>query len=328
MAIPPERQGFRPWTVFAIVAAAVLFVASIAVGGFLYVTVPNPRVEDARRVVLDYLAALARGDADAALSYAHDRPAATTFLTDEVLARQNATWPISEVRIVDDNPLFSDEVLIRVSAKFGTQTSNTWIKVYNRAKTWKLAHAAVKLDFDKHLENDGAAVRTLSLFGRPLGEPGDVYVFPGWLNFASTNQNLTANTPVLLDDLTGYAAAVRPFLDYDVSEAGKKAITERLTAMLTDCAASTSPSPLNCPNRVDGEDLVADSARWTPPRNIAVSSITGLKANNLTMSLYSLVVFGVSARYSDGETVDTTLETDVYAAADLTTSPPTVTFEI
>ncbi|MGE5694739.1 MAG: hypothetical protein ACM4D3_05730, partial [Candidatus Sericytochromatia bacterium] len=53
--------------------------------------------------VRGYLEALARGDAEAALSYASDQPASKEFLTDEILQKQIDKWPISDIQILDDN---------------------------------------------------------------------------------------------------------------------------------------------------------------------------------------------------------------------------------
>ena len=73
--------------------------------------------------VKGYLEALARGDADAALSYSSDQPASKEFLTDDVLKKQIDKWPISDIRILDDTATASMGT-VHVAVKFGDQTSD------------------------------------------------------------------------------------------------------------------------------------------------------------------------------------------------------------
>ena len=58
-----------------------------------------------------YLEALARGDAETALSYGIDQPATSEFLTSEILKKQVAQWPIRNIRILHDNSSAPDTKL-------------------------------------------------------------------------------------------------------------------------------------------------------------------------------------------------------------------------
>ena len=76
--------------VVVVVAAIVTFSGSGASGS-------------AGDAVKGYLEALSRGDAAAALSYSTDQPASKDLLSDDILKKQIARWPISDVKILDDN---------------------------------------------------------------------------------------------------------------------------------------------------------------------------------------------------------------------------------
>jgi hypothetical protein len=69
------------------------------------------------------LEALARGDADAALSYSSDQPASKEFLTDDILKKQTGKWPITDIRILDDTATASMGT-VHVAVKFGDQISD------------------------------------------------------------------------------------------------------------------------------------------------------------------------------------------------------------
>ena len=53
--------------------------------------------------VKGYLEALAKGDAAKALSFSNDKPANTEFLTNDILKKQIAKWPITDIKILSDD---------------------------------------------------------------------------------------------------------------------------------------------------------------------------------------------------------------------------------
>jgi hypothetical protein len=80
--------------------------------------------------VKGYLDALSRGDAAAALSYSTDQPASKDLLSDEILKKQIARWPISDVKILDDNSAHSfGFAQVHVVAKFGGNTSDVTMSI-------------------------------------------------------------------------------------------------------------------------------------------------------------------------------------------------------
>lgn len=79
--------------------------------------------------VKSYLEALAAGDAEKALSYQKGEPASKELLTDEVLQKQIAKMPITDIRILDGASEQDDLGLARVhvAARFGDNLSDAMI---------------------------------------------------------------------------------------------------------------------------------------------------------------------------------------------------------
>ena len=100
---------------------------------------------------------------------AADKPASKDFLTDEILKKQIDKWPISDIRILDDIATASMGT-VHVTAKFGDQTSDETLFLEERDGEWKLKQGAIKLDIGQTRSYTEAASKTLTLFGRPVGD--------------------------------------------------------------------------------------------------------------------------------------------------------------
>ena len=98
------------------------------------------RWRSAADTVKGYLEALARGDAESALAYSDDQPASKEFLTDDVLKKQIAKWPITNIRILNDDSSASGIGFgqVHVAANFGDKVSDATLTAKRRtnAGTW------------------------------------------------------------------------------------------------------------------------------------------------------------------------------------------------
>jgi len=148
-APPPPKNRRR--LVLAVVAACVVLAVVLVVvivassrgdGGFSGGGASTP--QDAAK---GYLEALAHGDAAAALAYGQSVPGSKDLLTADVLARQLKAAPITDVKVLDDGSPVGDDARVHVSAKFGSQVSDTKLTMRKTNGTWKLVDPAVKLDF-------------------------------------------------------------------------------------------------------------------------------------------------------------------------------------
>jgi hypothetical protein len=102
-----------------IVIVAIAFVITVASGG-------GRSDGSAGDAVKSYLQALARGDAEAALAYSNDLPGSKEFLTNQILRKQIAQWPITNIRILKDDSLNAiGYATVHVSVNFGDKVSDT-----------------------------------------------------------------------------------------------------------------------------------------------------------------------------------------------------------
>lgn len=323
---PPFGVGprkSRTKLVIVLTSAVALLLGAVLIGVNVH-RHHNKTSLTAGETVRAYLEALSRGDAAAALSYASDEPASKKFLTDDVLKKQIAHWPITNIRILNDDAS-SLAGSVHVAVNFGDQVSDHNLHAKKDAKgAWKIDSAAVQVTFLGGVRE--AAMKTLTIFGEPVDASTTAYVFPGWVDFGSSNPNLTVeepSRPYLLDQLS-YASS--PLMSFDISDAGQRALETALKAALQQCARSGDLHPENCPQYIYDSSLVNGTARWTLPSDLSpVRSI--LHDEDLTVRLRGLVEFGLTATASAGGQKSGQIPVDVFATADLTKNPVVVTFE-
>ncbi|MFC7756023.1 hypothetical protein [Tsukamurella soli] len=243
-APPPPRRNRKPLIITALAGVAVVVIVVIVVAVTLAAR-SGGGAGSAGDAVKGYLAALARGDADAALAYGVDQPASRELLTDDVLKQQIAKWPITNVRILDDtssgNASGVGMATVHVAATFGTTVSDATVDAKKVGNTWKLATAAVKITADVGGSEDASA-DTLTVFGKPAGT-GTAYVFPGYQAFGSSDPYLDVTaTPLLLDKLDSFSAGFIS-AQYTLNDVGKKAINDALVAAFAPCQKSKLLAP-------------------------------------------------------------------------------------
>ena len=323
---PPPPRNRKPLiitlcaggaVVLAVVVVAVIALAGGGGGG---------RGGSAGDAVKGYLEALARGDADTALSYSNDQPGSKEFLTDEILKKQVDRMPITNIKILGDDSVSGGGLgtgSVHVSANFGDKVSDANIEVKKSGSAWKLANAAVKLDQRKFSTND-KALDTLTLFGKSLGD-STVYVFPGWLDVGSSNTNLKVKSqPILLDGLA-YASLSVLNVDFELSDSGTEAVRKAIKDAAAKCAQSHSLNPDGCPQHVYEYDAVDDTAAWGVP-DISPIKIEQFSRYDMTARFNGNVEWPVTVGMRGGGTRAGTVTTLVYGQADLTKNPPEASF--
>ncbi len=274
--------------------------------------------------VKGYLDALSRGDSAAALSYSTDQPASKDLLSDDILKKQIARWPISDVKILDDNSAHSfGFAQVHVAAKFGGNTSDVTMSVKKNGKDWKLDHAAIKLDtINAGVGED--ALKTVTFFGKTVtGSPA--YIFPGWVDVASTNPNLAVKPkkPYLLDALALTGSTYLNDLDFTLSDSGQSATMSGISAALADCAKSNLLDPPNCPQRAYDPDLVDGTAAWGTP-DISGIKVTLFEPYHLEVLFSGQVTFVLVAHTRSGGSKSGPVTAFVSGKADVRQSPPAV----
>jgi hypothetical protein len=273
---------------------------------------------DAGGAVQGYLEALAKGDAEAALSFGADQPASKEFLSDEILKQQIQEMPISNIRILGDDSQGAIGLgQVHVTANFGDQTSDTTFFMKKNGNQWRLDSAAARFDFSTQ---NYKALETVTAFGKPVGK-SVVYLFPGYVEWGSNNKNLAVEgKPVLLDSLTGYSGANVP--EVSLSDAGRSAIVANVKGLLDECARSRSLEPPGCPQRVYDYGAVDGTVAWQAPdaNDVEIS----FSPYNMRATVSMSGDFGYSVQGRDGARVTGTDQFSLFGEADLDQSPPTI----
>jgi hypothetical protein len=319
----PPRRSRTPWIVGAIVGVVVLVAAVV---GIVAVASNGSAPSSPGETVKGYLEALARGDAEGALSYATDIPGDPRFLTDEVLKEQIEHWPITDIRILSEDGIGSYGS-VHVSAKFGDHVSDVTISLDRFKEGWKLKVGAIKIEFHTYVRDD-AGLKTLTFFGQPIDLNKPVYVFPGWLDVGNSNpyvEQKSRDLPLLLDKMSGYSTGTSLSFEYSLNAEGRTAIRNALQAELEKCARSRLLAPPNCPQSARRPGLVDGTAQWTWSRNL-----DGLRLNAFLGREFKVLISGETTFRVDADSDSGPMTGEVTAflsgEADLAQDPPAVSF--
>ncbi|MGV0784076.1 hypothetical protein [Mycolicibacterium sp. XJ775] len=315
-APPPKRRkgmviGLVVVTVLALLAALAVVITRSDSGG------SGPGGESAQAAVVAYLEALARGDAATALSYSKSQPVSTELLTDDILGRQIAKWPITGIHVLDttDNNYVSQ---VHVTAKFGDEVSEAKLLVENQ-DGWKLTNAFIKIDKSQIGQKDA---ETLTVFGKPIDQPR--YVFPGWVDVGSSSPYLSVTSkPMVLPQLAAGASVMS--MSFKLSDAGEQTIRTAIAQSFTACTNSNLIRPPNCPVRVNAPNYVDGTAQWGPIEGAETFKIIPL-TSAMTASLVGTLTATITAQQTNGLTPTNTVTVLVSGTADLSTSPPKLTW--
>ncbi|WP_454792031.1 hypothetical protein [Mycolicibacterium lutetiense] len=319
-APPPKR---RKGMVIGLVAAAVVTVLAVLAALTVVITRSDSADgggaggESPQAAVVAYLEALSRGDAATALSYGKSQPASAELLTDEILGRQIAKWPITDIRVLDttDNSAVSQ---VHVTAKFGNEVSEAKLLVEKHGG-WKLSNAFIKIDKTQIGQKDA---ETLTVFGQPVDQPR--YVFPGFVDVGSSSPYLSVTSkPMVLQELATGASVMS--MSFKLSDSGEQAIRAAITDSFALCTNSSLISPPGCPIRIKAPNYVDGTAKWGPIEGAETFKIIPL-TSAMTASVIGTLTTTITAQHSGGAVPTNTVTSPVSGTADLSTSPPKLTW--
>ena len=309
--VTPPKKNKVP-----LIIAAIVVVLVVLGGGIYYVydsfgSGEGSSSGSASEVVKGYLEALSNGNADTALSFSNDQPASKEFLSSDVLKKQIAEWPISDIRILNEDKTMESigRADVHVAAKFGDKNSDATIHVKKDGGKWQLAHAAVKLDLSSLSSTDNAARKTMTVFGKEISEESAIYVFPGFLELGSTSPyvSVTTTKPLLLDAVEGYSSSAYLQPKFALNDSGTKTITKLLEAAYGSCSSSRSlVPPAPCPVKISDRDLVDGTVTWSPPDMSAVK-VGDLDEYRMEVRISGEVHYDVSGQGRNGGTKRGTL---------------------
>lgn len=324
----PGKKSRKP----LLIAAVIVVVLALAGGvgwKFFGSSSGLGNAGSAADAVKGYLEALARGDANGALAYSNDQPASKDFVTEDILKKQIAKWPITNIRILNDESTPLNSVTgfsrVHVAVNFGDKSSDTTLTAKMQDGRWGLSHATVKLDTTAGVGSQELP-NTLTMFGKPLNGK-TVYVFPGFLDVASSNTNVAVTTkPILLDGLATGGTSAYLAATYEVSDAAKTAILNGVKAVTDTCTNSRQhrpPSPCN----VVAIGMEDGTVNWPAADFSRIKIASSLDPyGGLTTTVMGQADFnGVTGLGHDGQPRPPENYTMyIYGNVDLKTSPPTV----
>ncbi|QIV79874.1 hypothetical protein [Mycolicibacterium frederiksbergense] len=269
-----------------------------------------------------YLEALSSGDAAKALSFGLAQPSTTELLTDDILRKQNAKMPISNIRILDEDKALAGigQTTVHVAVNFGQVVDDAKIDLKQDSdQVWKLETAAIKIDFLSKPDK-GSAEETVTIFGKDF-KNGALYVFPGYLDVASSNEYLTVTSePVLLEGLRTYmSTSLDPEIKFN--DEGRQAIQQQLVAAFANCQGSNLLAPPNCPTKVGFSDAVDGTVNWGPA-DLSEVNIGDLSPWDMTVLLSGKAKIPLSYRTTSGDTKQGTANAYIGGAADVSKTPP------
>ncbi|WP_156745846.1 DUF4878 domain-containing protein [Mycobacterium sp. ACS4054] len=275
-----------------------------------------------------YLEALARGDAETALSYGIDPPATQEFLTEATLKNQVTRWPIRNIRVLHDNSSDPDTTLsmahVHVVASFGDQTSDAVLNVRMDHNRWKLPSAAIKFFPGMGASMGNAAAKTITLFGRPIGD-ATVYVFPGWIDIGTVNPYVSVTVPPLLLDQLTMAAPYWVYPTFALADRGRDAVSAQLAGAMVRCQASSLLAPPGCPVHLDSYGVAEGTALWGAA-DLSAIRLDKFDPYRMTQSFSGQIRVPVTVKTSGGVTKQQDVSESVSGIADLAKTPPELTF--
>lgn len=327
---PAPRKSRKPLIVTLAAGGAVIVVVAVVLVITLAGGSGGGGGGSAGDVVKGYLEALARGDAETALSYSNDQPATKEFLTDDILKKQIAQWPITNIRILNDDSTSASagslgSAQVHVVANFGDKSSDATMDLKSDHGRWRLDAAAIKVEPDPGAEATDAAAKTLTFFGKPIAE-STVYVFPGWIDLGTTNPYMTVTAkPLLLDQLTlmGVPWVLPSFV---LSGQGRDAVNGQLAAAMANCTKSNLLAPPNCPVHLDPYGLAEGTVAWGTA-DLSAVKVDGFDPYGLTLTFYGQVSVPVTVKTTDGGTNQGPATDFLSGTADMAKTPPDLKFQ-
>lgn len=248
---PPPARPSSPafWFTVLLATALTLAGASFAVGA--YEAAGRPET-----VVREYFAALADGDAAAALGYGTVPAGPHNLLTADVLATQNAIGPIGDVTVRgvrDSGQHALVDVTYTVGFATGPVTVRDQVSVTRQDGTWRLDRSAIPVMVTAA---GGSAVGTIA--GGSVRN-GWYMMFPGAVPVTYATPNLQ---PAPGSSVLRFTDAGHLQIDAMVSPTGRRTITSALRAALAACLTGRSTAEPLCPTP-DSDGDVPGSLRGT-----------------------------------------------------------------
>jgi hypothetical protein len=275
----------------------------------------------AGQTVLGYLEALRNGDADKALSYGEKRPEDTTLLTDDILGKQIAEWPISDIRlrrIGGGDEATAARMYVEVAVTFGVKEHIDTISLTrNPQGGWWIDHTATEYK----PASDSAMFKTFSVYGKQLTFGESFFAFPGYLEVTTSNRYIDA-AAIKHKLFTDYIMLrPQPFdATAHLNSAGETAVRAAVEQAFARCEGSTLTHPPGCPAYLPaGED---GAVKWGRPE-VGLDYFSRYPGD-LTVDVSGITYIPITYRNTDGQTVTDRMPWVNTEDVDISSDPPRV----
>ena len=262
-AAQPQRAHNRRWIIPVVI---LLSVALLGGGAFVFWRLHNQSTattgaKTPTEAVQQYLDALARGDAAAALALSANKPNTTSdssFLSDGALKTAMLANPITAIN-VPANQSTTTPATILASYQLGGKTVQAHFTVqdWNQAG-WLLDGGFLNLDVSS-LTAKGVP---LTMNGIDITKMNKVQLFPGVYTLASSNPMLTLVNGSFTIEYPESNPTFNQF-SFTLSEAGVAGIQAAAQAKLTQCLTSKELQPTDCGFGVDPTAYAVDPTTVT-----------------------------------------------------------------
>ena len=271
----PSQQPKKRTTLFVLIGAGslalILAVVAVAVnlggdtgaaGGGTTAgggTAGAPAAATASEAVNGYLQAVAKGDAQSAVSYAADpSTVSTTYMTRAVLAASAKQAPLTDIKVGPTDP---DATTVPATYRLGsTQVDTSFDVLKTSDDQWKLIEVASTLDLTA-VQDDSIPL----LMNGTKVEPGPFSVLPGTYRFTTGQRNfdygshpdLVVRYPSDFPDITRVAPRI--------SSKGRSSALSAVKKSWSSCLDKHAQKPKGCPNQFVYKDFnFRDSTvRWS-----------------------------------------------------------------
>lgn len=274
-----------------------------------------------KAAVQTYLEGLSNGDAKKALSVVRTPPS-DKLLTDEVLKKQQAIAKISDINVREPSTSLSSMATVKATYKFGDRNADVDFMLKKSDGKWTVDNGTIPIDVDD------TRVPQLTAFGVDVSKDSKVYVFPGPVEWGSSNPNFTVKADQSSEFPLGPTYASYNSLKVELSDRGTKAVATALDTYFTNCAGSTqadaSKDKPGCSQSLY-QSVVPGSVRWTKPNDITQLRLSPDYETPTSVKVYGSVEWPATYMSTSSGPGSYTDSDFISGTVDLAASEPTFT---
>ncbi|MFF1571243.1 hypothetical protein ACFVWR_00725 [Leifsonia sp. NPDC058292] len=233
----PPRRGLGRGALFGILGGvlAVIVVVVLVIVFAIVPAVSRASGAGAADAVKGYLTALAASDAKKALTFLSDEPADKSLLTADVLRASNEKAPLKKIKVV--KPTGKGSTIAHVLAKYSigdTPVTVDYSAYRDDDGDWKVGGGTTSIDLGDRFSGLAITVNGVESSQSPI------VVFPGAYTLATTTPNFAIGGDATVIAPGGFESPSLTGLKVSLTDEGKAAFRQAVTAAVNECLASKS----------------------------------------------------------------------------------------